>query len=276
MDCSLPGSSVRGIFQARVLEWVAISHLLRGIFLTQGLNLCLLHWKEDSLLLSHQGNLLYFLAPPTPPLEKEKGTHSSIIAWRIPGTGKPGGLLSMGSHRVGHDWSDAAAAAAAAMNIHVQVFVWSYDFIFLRYIPWDRIIGLLGSRYMFSFIRKGQTYFKVYMIFYALLQCLRILVASYPCHSNDCAISISLWLNLHFPLVIRVPWWLSGKESACSAGDLGSIPGLGRSPGGGHGNPLQYSCLENPMDRGAWRAIVHGVTQSRMRLKRVNSNNSSD
>ena len=45
-----------------------------------------------------------------------------------------------------------------------------------------------------------------------------------------------------------------GKESTCNVGDLGSIPGLGRSPGGGHGNPLQYSCLENPMDRGAWRA----------------------
>ena len=52
------------------------------------------------------------------------------------------------------------------------------------------------------------------------------------------------------------------KESACNAGDLGSIPGLGRSPGGGHGNPLHYSCLENPMDRGAWWAIVHGVTKS--------------
>ena len=49
--------------------------------------------------------------------------------------------------------------------------------------------------------------------------------------------------------------------------DLGSIPGLGRSPGGGHGNPLQYSCLENPMDRGAWWAMVHGVTKSRTRLK---------
>ena len=44
-----------------------------------------------------------------------------------------------------------------------------------------------------------------------------------------------------------------------NAGDTGSIPGLGRSPGGGHGHPLQYSCLENPMDRGAWRATVHGV-----------------
>ena len=45
------------------------------------------------------------------------------------------------------------------------------------------------------------------------------------------------------------------------AGDLGSIPGSGRSPGGGHGNPLQYSCLVNSMDRGAWRAVVHGVTE---------------
>ena len=52
-----------------------------------------------------------------------------------------------------------------------------------------------------------------------------------------------------------------GKPSACNAGDLGSIPGLGRFPGGGHGNPLQYSCQENPMDRGAWRATVHGVTK---------------
>ena len=52
-----------------------------------------------------------------------------------------------------------------------------------------------------------------------------------------------------------------GKESACNAGDLGSIPGSGRSPGEGNGNPLQYSCLENPMDKGAWRATVHGVAR---------------
>ena len=54
--------------------------------------------------------------------------------------------------------------------------------------------------------------------------------------------------------------------SACNVGDLGSIPGLGRSPGEGNGNPLQYSCLENPMDRGAWWAIVHGVAKSWTRL----------
>ena len=53
------------------------------------------------------------------------------------------------------------------------------------------------------------------------------------------------------------PWWVSGKESACNAettGDMGSVPGWGLSPGGGHGHLLQYSCLQNPMDRGAWQA----------------------
>ena len=56
------------------------------------------------------------------------------------------------------------------------------------------------------------------------------------------------------------------KASACNAGDLGLISGLGRSPGEGNGNPLQYSCLENPMDGGAWWAAVHGVAGSRTRL----------
>ena len=56
------------------------------------------------------------------------------------------------------------------------------------------------------------------------------------------------------------------KASVCNAGDLGSIPGSERSPGEGNGNPLQYSCLENPMDTGAWWAIVHGVAKSRTRL----------
>ena len=55
------------------------------------------------------------------------------------------------------------------------------------------------------------------------------------------------------------PGGSDGKASACNAGDLCSIPGLGRSPGEGNGNPLQHSCLENPMDRGAWQATVHGV-----------------
>ena len=58
------------------------------------------------------------------------------------------------------------------------------------------------------------------------------------------------------------PGGTDSKESTCNSGDPGSIPGSGRSPEEGNSNPLQYSCLENPMDRGAWRATVHGVAKS--------------
>ena len=58
------------------------------------------------------------------------------------------------------------------------------------------------------------------------------------------------------------PGGSGGKESACNVGDLGLIPGSGRSPGDGNGYALQYSCVENPMDRGAWQATVHGVAKS--------------
>ena len=59
------------------------------------------------------------------------------------------------------------------------------------------------------------------------------------------------------------------SANAGDVGDVGSLPGSGRSPGGGHGNPLQYSCLENAMNRGAWRASVHRVAKNRTQLKRL-------
>ena len=59
----------------------------------------------------------------------------------------------------------------------------------------------------------------------------------------------------------------SGKEPSCQSRKVVLIPGSGRSPGGGHGNPLQYSCLKNPMNRGAWQATVHGVVKGQTRLK---------
>ena len=68
-------------------------------------------------------------------------------------------------------------------------------------------------------------------------------------------------------LYVGLPWWLSGKESACNAENSGSIPGLGRSPGEGNGYQIQYSCLENTMDRRARQAIVHGVAKSLTQLK---------
>ena len=65
-------------------------------------------------------------------------------------------------------------------------------------------------------------------------------------------------------LVVKSP-----PANAGDTGDVGSIPGSGRSPGGGHGNPLQFSCLENPTDRGAWRATINGVAKSQTQLKQL-------
>ena len=74
------------------------------------------------------------------------------------------------------------------------------------------------------------------------------------------------WENIYFKSLLfevilcslRLSWWLDSKESAWNAGDPGLIPGVGRSPGKGNDNPLQYSCLENPMDRGTWWTVFHG------------------
>ena len=77
--------------------------------------------------------------------------------------------------------------------------------------------------------------------------------------------NILIWVGIMWVCTYVKRWWLSGKASACNAGnagDAGSILELGRAPGGGNSNPLQCSCLENPKDRGAWWATVHGVTKS--------------
>ena len=117
-------------------------------------------------------------------LEKEMAPHSSVLAWRIPGTGEPGGLPSMGSHRVGHDWSDLAAAVVQKVK--------------------------------------------------------------------------------NLPAIQETQ--VQSRRPRCNPGDPGSIPWSGRSPEEGNGNPLQYSCLENSMDRGAWWATIHEVKESRTRL----------
>ena len=88
------------------------------------------------------------------------------------------------------------------------------------------------------------------------------------CRGGEASCALSCLLSfflvyLHWLMLFSgFPCGSAGKESACKAGDLGSIPGSGRSPGEGHGNPLQYSCLENAMDRGAWRATVNGIAES--------------
>ena len=79
-------------------------------------------------------------------------------------------------------------------------------------------------------------------------------------------ITTSIWTGCCHPFLCEETGWVfpAGavvKNPSAKVGDAGLIPGLGRSPGEGNGNPLQYSCLGNPMDRGAWRATVHGVTE---------------
>ena len=148
----------------------------------------------------------------------EMATHSSVLAWRIPGMAEPGGLLSMGSHRVGHDWSDLAAAAAAA-----AAGVLSY--IVLGQMTAKATTRLIWAPCQFPGKKKKNT-----------------------------ALPISQILDLPLRILFTVGFsgGSEGKASAYNVGDAGSIPGLGRSTGEGNGNPHQYYCLENPVDSGAW------------------------
>ena len=84
-----------------------------------------------------------------------------------------------------------------------------------------------------------------------------------PCVEPVQVFAIHFCWDVYLNLTFHSMWWLSGKESTHQSEDKCSIHGLGRSPGEGNGNPLHFSCLENPMDRGAWGATVHGVTKSR-------------
>ena len=94
------------------------------------------------------------------------------------------------------------------------------------------------------------------VIYHCLLKyCFYLILLSYLCRTS----------NYPYLDLLGFPHSSVGKSSTYSAGDLGSIPGLGRSPGEGNGNPLQYSCLENPMDRGAWRATYSPWGRKRVR-----------
>ena len=149
-------------------------------------------------------------------MEKALAPHSSTLAWRIPGTGEPGGLPSMGSHRVRHDWSDLAAAAANS-SIHLYVCMWIYT-------------HCVSAFQHPTVIRETE-----FLHFHSL-----------PPFMNPYQI-------LGASLVTQL---VKNLRISCNAWDLGSIPGLGRSPGEGKGYPLQYSGLENSME-----CIVHGFAK---------------
>ena len=147
----------------------------------------------------------------------------------------------------------------------------TYPSILTWKIPWREEPGRLQS--MGS---QSQTWLNMYTLLLGKTGMKYCTIVTWRRHSGSCFSEhlCATWNPVFQPLglgpgVIRegtsllwgFPHHLVGKPSACNAGDPGSFPGLGRSPGEGNGNPLQYSCLENPMDRGAWQATVHGIAR---------------
>ena len=172
--------------------------------------------------------------------------HSSTLAWKIPWMEEPGRLQSMGSLRVRHDW-------ATSLSL--------FTFMHWRRKWQPTPVFLPGESQGRGIVRQSRTWLKWLSI-------------SISINSSTSNIAFSETnglgsLGFFSPPVYKEVGFregLDGKESACNVGDLGSIFGSGRPPAGGQGNPLQYSCLENPMDRGAWLTIVPGVAKSWTRL----------
>ena len=139
--------------------------------------------------------------------------------------------------------------------MHFWTLVYKHLFKSLLSVISDLCLGaeLLGDGSMFKFLRDHQTFPQIlyYFKFPPVIQ-----------KGSNFASSVTFFIS---GLVLNNSYPSShssvSKESACNAGELGSIPELGRSPGEGNDNPLQYSCLKNPMGRGAWWATVHGVAR---------------
>ena len=109
-------------------------------------------------------------------------------------------------------------------------------------------------------------YMKLFIFYTCIYRHLHVCIYLYTIVNNLCSVYIYVYVNEsgNINLYVIIHSFLNGsvgKESACNAGDMGLIPGSGRSPGEVSGNPLQYSCLGNPMDRKAWWAAVHGVAR---------------
>ena len=205
-------------------------------------------------------------------------THSSVLAWRIPGTGKPGGLPCMGSHRVGHDWSDLAVAAVAVTGLNSSPLQWKHRFLQILNHWTTKEVPIYILLYVYIYIFCYIDCFfppqmvgcpvlytppASYLYFLSNISWPPDLVLK-PALHPDPHLSHSIWcLSVGQE---GFPGGTSIKNLPARARNSGSIPRLGRSPGGGHGNPLQHSCLKNPMDWGAWQATVHVVAKSWTRL----------
>ena len=129
-------------------------------------------------------------------------------------------------------------------------------------------IALVSGEQQSDSISQVYIYICLYMYIFLIAELVKNLPAMQETRFNSWVRKICWGKDrLPTPVFLGFPCGSVGKESACNVGDLGLIPGLGICPGGGHGSPLQYSCLENPMGREARWATVHWVTKSRTRLK---------
>ena len=172
---------------------------------------------------------------------------------------EPGGLQSMRSPRVGHDW---ATSLSFFTSMHWRR-KWQPTPVFL---PGESqgqgsLVGcclwVTQSRTQLKWLSSSSRDIHNKMFYFHNR---RILECSTRFHN------VFRLTTTQVALVVKSP-----SASAGDVRDMGSIPGLGRFPGGGHSNPLHYSCLENPVDRGAWQATVQRVSQSRMQLKRLST-----
>ena len=163
--------------------------------------------------------------------------NSSTLAWKIPWTEEPGRLQSMGSLRVRHNWVTS---------------LWLFTFMHWRRKWQPTPVFLPGESH-------GER---------SLVGCIYVVAQSWTRLKRLSSSSSSMCVYIHhiycrkLSFSVGFPGGLHSKESACNAGDLGLVPGSRRSSGEGNGNPLQYSCLENPLKWGTWQVTVRGVEKS--------------
>ena len=196
--------------------------------------------------------------------EKAMAPHSSTLAWKIPWTEEPGRLQSMGSLRVGHDW---VTSLSLFTFMHWRR-KWQPTPVFLpgeSQGPGSLVAAVYG-------VAQSRTWLKRLGILHTGEIKLYVYILLNFHHSLNFVFKTCVCVMVHALSLLWIPWlyplyWASlvaqvVKNLPVNAGDMGSISGLGRSPGEGNGNLLQYSCLGNPKDRRALWATVHGVTKS--------------
>ena len=202
-------------------------------------------------------------------------THSSTLAWKIPQTEEPGGLWSMGSLRVGHD----GVASLSLFTFMHWGRKWQPTPVLLpgESQGWWSLVGchLRGrTESDTTEVIQQQQEEKAAKEFekeqpvkqepgrYSITESKKPEAFRFPVL---CSSTLLFLCFMHSSVFLGFPGGAGGKESTCHCRSHKRRRfelWLGRSPGGGHGNPLRYSCLENPMDRGTWWATVHGVTKS--------------